>query len=127
MKKEAKITVLIVEPGQAPRKAIIDNTLESFQKVVGGLIEFFPLGIEGATGICNEEGILWQLPLNRYIPATQGIIFGPFIIAGDGADVKSLKPEQIAQALTLYAGVLTASQVARALQIEDQSQSEDEA
>ena len=34
-----EINVLVVEPGKAPRPAKVENTLETFAKIVGGPVE----------------------------------------------------------------------------------------
>ena len=34
-----EIDILVVEPGETPRPAKAENTLEAFQKIVGGPIE----------------------------------------------------------------------------------------
>lgn len=67
--KVDKINVLLVRPGQAPEMVEIENTLEVMQSVVGGDIEeYMPFEDEVAI-ICNEEGKLTGLPLNRAIYA----------------------------------------------------------
>ena len=49
---------LKIEPGKAPERIDIDNTLEALQNAVGGYIEVIypderrPVGL-----ICNEEGL----------------------------------------------------------------------
>lgn len=81
-KKEEKIKVLYVEPNKLPIEMIIDNTLEAKQKLVGGYIQCaYLLDDDNVSLICNEEGKLDGLPLNRDIG--YDIIAGPFIIAGD--------------------------------------------
>ena len=34
-----EIDILVVEPGEAPRPARVEDTLETFQQIVGGPIE----------------------------------------------------------------------------------------
>ena len=64
-----KISVLLVEPEKYPKVIEIDDSLESMQAVVGGNIEeYMPFEDEVAI-ICNEEGKLIGLPLNRAIYA----------------------------------------------------------
>lgn len=57
--------VLIVEPGQYPREADIDGSLDTLQHIVGGLIETLYPWEDRAVLICNDEGKLMGLPLNR--------------------------------------------------------------
>jgi Domain of unknown function (DUF3846) len=49
--------------GRAMSRHEIPNTLEALQELVGGYIETAPMG-EGFVGICNEEGMLINLPQN---------------------------------------------------------------
>lgn len=66
---QTEMTVVLLEPGKMARVATIDSSLEGMQKVVGGLIEpFYPFD-EPVCIICNEEGKLNSMPLNRAIYA----------------------------------------------------------
>lgn len=85
-KKESYIDVLLIEPGKVPELIPIKNNLEEFQGYVGGRIEVvYPYEDEVGL-ICNEEGKIDGLPLNRAICDENGnmtdIIAGKFIIAG---------------------------------------------
>ena len=63
------IDVVLVEPGKLARAAKITATLEGMQAVVGGDIEpFYPFE-EQVCIVCNEEGKLIGLPLNRTVYA----------------------------------------------------------
>ena len=85
--------VLIVEPEKAPRMAAISGDLESLQKVVGGHIEAVYPYNDPVALVCNEEGKLIGLPLNRKIE-DHDIIAGTFMICGLGEDdFCSLSPE----------------------------------
>lgn len=91
------INVLIVEPYKLPYEKKIPNTLEAKQEIVGGNIECADLLDDYyVTLICNEEGKLKSLPINRDIG--YDIIAGTFIVAGfDDIEGKfiSLTDEQI--------------------------------
>lgn len=88
-----KIKVLIIEPKKEPRIAEIENTLESLQTVVGGLVEYVNLE-EDIDLICNEEGKINHLEYNRAI--IHDIICGTFIIAGhNNGDTISLSEEKL--------------------------------
>ena len=104
-KKEAKIEVVIV-PNDGPlRVETIENTLANLQKQVGGYIEAFPVGVAGALGLCNEEGLLMRLPLGPNVPALGHPVCGTFVVVGDaGEEFGSLNAEQIASARALFAG-----------------------
>lgn len=74
-----KIRILVVEPNKEPYQVKIEHTLENLQSVVGGLIEFVELE-HNVDLICNEEGKMYNLELNRAIE--NDIIAGTFFIAG---------------------------------------------
>lgn len=62
--KEKQILVVIKEPGKSPRvEPLFENTLEAFQKAVGGYIETVTICTDLVL-ICNEEGRLQKLPYN---------------------------------------------------------------
>ena len=93
-------TVLVVEPGREPYVKEIDSGLKSLQSEVGGWIEaIYPFEEEVAL-ICNEEGKLSDLPLNRALMDSDGeiydIIAGTFLVVGLGEeDFCSLSDEYI--------------------------------
>ena len=61
-----KITILIKEPGQAWHPAEVEDTLETYQKIVGGYIEGFFTNYRGLHFFCNEEGKLLDLKPNIF-------------------------------------------------------------
>lgn len=82
--------VLMVEPGKTPYETEIDSGLKSLQTAVGGDIQAVypyddPVGL-----ICNEEGKLMGLPLNRALHDDDGrmydIVAGNFLIVGLGEE-----------------------------------------
>lgn len=96
-----KITVLVVEPGEVPYAKEIDSGLESLQSEVDGWIEAIYPFEDPVAIICNEDGKLNGLPLNRAIISEEtsdvmDIIAGKFLIAGLTDDnFGSLTDEQI--------------------------------
>lgn len=77
-----KINAITKRAGCPPRSVSVANTLENFQKHVGGYIETVTYKIYGKTFviICNEEGIWLDLPDNCII---DGIKFrGDIVIVG---------------------------------------------
>ena len=97
-----EITVVLLEPGKLARPAAIDASLESYQKIVGGMIEAFYPFEEPVCIVCNEEGKLDGLSLNRAVYADSNrremldIIAGTcFICDCSGEDFGSLSPEQL--------------------------------
>ena len=65
--KPGTIKVVLVEPGKLARTAEIPATLEGMQAVVKGSIEpFYPFEEEVCI-VCNEEGKITGMPLNRAV------------------------------------------------------------
>ena len=92
-----KLRALLVKENELPVEVEIPNNLTSLQKQVGGYIEYFYMPeIEDAVIICNEEGKYNGMGSNREVG--RDIIFGPFLIVGDDANIGdniSLTDEQI--------------------------------
>ena len=92
-----KIKGLLVEPYKLPKEIEIENTLDNLQSLVDGYIECVYLQNDNdIVLICNDEGKINNMPLNRDIG--YDIIAGPFLIVGndyENADFKSLTDEQI--------------------------------
>lgn len=88
------MTVVIVKPGYAPYEAEI-NGLDEMQKVVGGTIQAIYPFEDNAAVVCNDDGLLLDLPFNRSVPGGYGGVFGTFFVCGLGEDdFCSLTPEQ---------------------------------
>ncbi|MBR2674926.1 MAG: DUF3846 domain-containing protein [Mogibacterium sp.] len=76
-----KIRVIVCRVDERAEVIEIEDKLEAMREVVGGLIqEYMPLEDEVAI-ICNEEGKMMGLPLNRGIRSDEGRLQD--IIAGD--------------------------------------------
>lgn len=85
--------ILIIEPLKPPRSADIDGRLSTLQKVVGGTIQTIYPYEDPVALICNDEGKLLGLPLNRMIE-DYDIIAGTFVICGLGQDcLAPISPE----------------------------------
>lgn len=90
--------VLMVEPGKSPYETEIEGGLESLQAAVGGDIQAtYPF--DDLVGlICNDEGKLLGMPLNRALYDDGGrmydIVAGNFLIVGLGEeDFIGLSPD----------------------------------
>lgn len=96
---QRKLRALLVKENELPVEVEIPNTLSSLQKQVDGLIEYYYMpDIEDAVIICNEEGKINGMGPNREVG--RDIIFGPFLIVGDDAEIGescSLTDEQISK------------------------------
>ena len=82
--------VIVVEPKKKPEVREIGDSLESMQKIVGGLIEAVYPFDEPVALIANEEGKLLNLPLNRALRDDEGnvydIISGTFFLCAAPTD-----------------------------------------
>lgn len=81
MEKNEKIKVLMVKPGELAQPAEIEDSLEAMQQAVGGMIEEYMPFEDDVALVCNEEGKMLGLPLNRAIKVNENEIAD--IIAGD--------------------------------------------
>ena len=102
--------VVIVEPQQKPTVQEIGDSLESMQKIVGGSIQAVYPFDEPVALICNEEGKLLNLPLNRSLRDDGGnvydIISGPFLICAtppDSNNFAGLTDQQVKTYLERFA------------------------
>ena len=64
---EKKIKVVLLEPGKVARMAEIDGSLKGLQRIVGGMIEAYYPFEEEVCIVCNEEGKVNGMQLNRAI------------------------------------------------------------
>ena len=82
--------VVVVEPKKKPMVQNIGPDLESMQKTVGGPIQAIYPFEEPVALICNEEGKLLNLPLNRALRDEEGnvydIISGTFFLCAAPPD-----------------------------------------
>jgi len=72
--------ILLFPVNADPKVMDIAGGLKPMQDLVGGYIENVTLE-DGVGLICNEEGKLSNLPLNRPVPELNDVIRGPFFIS----------------------------------------------
>lgn len=111
--------VVLVEPGKAARVAEIDGSLEEMQKTVGGYIQAVYPFEETVCLVCNEEGKLQGLPLNRALRDEDNRIYdvvaGTFFVCDCSAEnFKSLNEKQLKHYTEMY------KRPERFVQIDDQ-------
>lgn len=101
------IRVVLLDPKKEARVVEINHSLQSMQSMVGGLIEAVYPFEEQVCIVCNEEGKLQGLPLNRALRDADGHIYD--IIAGTAflCDCSreifgSLTDAQVAKYLALF-------------------------
>ena len=94
--------ILKIEPERKPERADIPDTLEAMQEVVDGYIQAVYPFEEPVALICNEEGKLNGLPLNRALWDEDGnlydIISGTFFLCAappNAENFQSLSEEQL--------------------------------
>ena len=97
---EDKIKVILLEPNKLARVTEIEHSLEAMQEIVLGDIQAVYPFEEEVCIVCNEEGKIDGLPLNRALydenHEVYDIIAGPaFICDCSGESFGSLSEEQI--------------------------------
>ena len=101
--------VLVIEPMEKPVVKEIASSLEAMQEIVDGYIQaLFPFD-EPVALVCNEEGKLHGLPLNRALRDDTGnvydIISGTFFLCSappDSENFTSLSDSQIERYTKLF-------------------------
>ncbi len=101
--------ILVIEPGKCPVEKEIGSSLEDMQRLVGGHIQVvYPFPEEVAL-VCNEEGKLQGLHLNRALRDAGGevydIISGTFFLCAAPADsenFESLTEDQLKKYSALF-------------------------
>lgn len=82
---------------------VIKNNLTEKRRLIKGNIEYSYLNDDyNVALICNEEGKINGMPINRDIG--HDIIFGPFLIVGDdgNGEDRSLKQSQVDKYKTIF-------------------------
>ena len=92
------LSVLEIAPGQYPKQVEINNDLKTLQQEVGGTIAAVYPFADPVAIVCNDEGKLLGLPMNRALRDEHGqtydVIAGTFLVVGTGdEDFSSLSPE----------------------------------
>ncbi len=90
--------ILVVEPQKTPYEKEINGDLKSLQNEVGGFVEAVYPYDDPVAIVCNEEGKMIGLDLNRALYGEDGqmydIVAGTFFITGLGeSDFASLSQE----------------------------------
>lgn len=105
--KPELIQVVLCEPRKKARIATIINTLASLQQIVGGNIEAVYPFDDPVAIICNEEGKINGLELNRALRDESGRIYdilaGTFLVVGLGdEDFTSPTPDHLEKYRKLF-------------------------
>lgn len=97
------ITIGVKHPGQPWTLWNIEDSLRTYQKIVGGLIEHFERSESGIEFFCNEEGKLLGLAPNVFSLRNQDMICGPIfaVRTDEEGEFTSLTNEDIADLLAL--------------------------
>ena len=78
IKTEPTISVLYVEPDKYPKVIEIEDTLEAMQELCGGYIEEYMPYDDLVAIVCNAEGKMNGMPLNRAVYAEPELIEMPY-------------------------------------------------
>ena len=96
--------ILVIEPEKHPEEREVPDNLEEMQKLVGGYIQAIYPFEDRVALVCNDEGKLRGLPLNRALRDKDGEIYdaisGTFFLCAAPADsdnFQSLTDEQVAK------------------------------
>ena len=93
--------IIMVEPERSPYEMELEDSLGAMQRCVGGTIEaVYEPGGRDAALICNDEGKLLGLPLNRALRdednSVYDIVAGTFFVCDCSTEnFKSLNEEQL--------------------------------
>ena len=98
--KEKQILVILKNPGEEARvEPLFENSLEAFQKAVGGYIESVIFASD-AVIICNEDGRILGLPHNCNVLGVDFV--GPILIVGiKGEEFCSLRGSSVSRLLRM--------------------------
>lgn len=107
MNEEEKMKVLYIEPEFPPKIIEMGSDLDSLQRAVQGYIQTVYPFDDNVGIICNDEGKINGMQLNRALRMPNGEIYdvlaGPFIVAGLTEDnFGSLSEEQIGRYTNLF-------------------------
>lgn len=97
-KNKKELDALLVKPNEYPQKVTIGAELKDLQEAVGGTITATYPFTDPVAIVCNDEGKLQGLPMNRALRDEHGqtydVVAGNFLVVGLGKeDFASLSPE----------------------------------
>ena len=89
------MTILVVKPGMEPAVQEISGDLRSMQEIVGGTIEALYPWEDPVALVCNDEGKLLGLPLNRALVDEDSgqiwdVVAGTFFLCGIPSEIVRL-------------------------------------
>lgn len=101
--KEAQILAIVKDPGKPPRvEPLFDNTLEAFQRAVGGYIETVTV-CSDLVLVVNEEGRIRCLPFNECVCGQP--LYGPIVaVSVKGDEFASLKAKYVPMVMEMLGG-----------------------
>ena len=92
--------ILVVAPGAKPEEREIDGALESMQAIVGGTIQAIYPFEDFVALVCNDEGKLNSMPMNRMLWERNDVICGTFFLCRalpNDDNFSSLTDEELTQ------------------------------
>ncbi len=98
--RRRNITILKIEPKRKTEVVTVENSLHTFQQLVGGFIEVIDVS-DTVCIIVNEEGKLNNLTPNRRFNGD--ILVGTILVVGrDGENLSSLQADDMATYEALF-------------------------
>ena len=98
---EKNIRVIMLRPGKRATVEVIDASLSGIQKIVGGYIQAVYPFADPVAIVCNEEGKLDGLEMNRALRNEKGDIYdvlcGTAFLCGLTADNFGDMPEELTE------------------------------
>lgn len=95
-----EISVIVYRVGAKPVIEAHVDTLESWQAIVGGDIEYVALS-DSLALICNEEGKIANLPYNRTAEGVDDIMGNFFVCRTADGDFTSVEPSDLEEVKSL--------------------------
>ena len=99
-KEVVSMKVLIVAPGAKPEEREIDGSLESMQTIAGGTIQAIYPFEDFVALVCNDEGKLNCMPMNRMLWEINDVVCGTFLLCRalpSDDNFSSLTDQELAQ------------------------------
>lgn len=98
---EKNIRVIMLRPGKRATVEVIDASLSGIQKIVGGYIQAVYPFADPVAIVCNEEGKLDGLEMNRALRNEKGyiydVLYGTAFLCGLAADNFGDMPEELTE------------------------------
>lgn len=97
--KENTVRVVYFKIGKKPEVGTMANSVDGMQEAVGGYVQVVNIGSDGMVILCDEEGLMKELPYNRGLK-------GDWLVVGTkGEEFVSLTDSQVEWVMQNVIGV----------------------